>query len=329
MRHPDAKKPFRQPADLPDGTRLCRWCWGPISQKRRRSWCGDACVEEYRLEHDWNHIRATVLERDRGVCAICRTDTLWLCGVVRQRRHHLTHADGPALRGAVLGFCSSRDAWEADHIVPRHDGGPDHPDNLRTLCVPCHKAVTAEFARERARRRRTGDLQMNILGIDPGTSCGWALRHADGRVISSGTWDLAPKRHEGGGMRFVRLRTYLRETLPECDMVAYEEVRRHLGVDAAHIYGGIVATIAAECEARRLPYSAFPVASINKHATGSGTPAARKKGQPKPPKGAGKLAMIAAARARWPEIAIVDDNHADALWIADLAATLYGEKERR
>ncbi len=45
-------------------------------------------------------------------------------------------------------------AWEADHIQARFLGGSDELDNLRTLCAECHKAVTAEQARERAVQRR-------------------------------------------------------------------------------------------------------------------------------------------------------------------------------
>lgn len=44
---------------------------------------------------------------------------------------------------------------------------------------------------------------MRILGIDPGTSCGWAILDDGGRV-ASGVWDLSPKRFEGGGMRYIR-----------------------------------------------------------------------------------------------------------------------------
>lgn len=324
MKHPEAVPPFNQPAPLPDGQRRCRWCWGAVGP-RRQTWCSDACVLEYRSEYDWQFIRGLVFDRDRGVCKICNTDTMWLRAVVKTRRPHMGHSDWESFTLKMLDCRLTRDPWEADHIRPRHDDGHNHLDNLRTLCIPCHKRVTSEFAKERARRRRAGEPPMNILGIDPGTHCGWALRHRDGRMISSGVWDLAPKRHEGGGMRYIRLRTYLREILPECEMVAYEEVRRHMGVDAAHIYGGIIAVIAAECEARKLPYTALPVVSIKKHATGSGNPGARKKGQ-KAVKGSTKMAMIAAAKRKWPEISIENDNHADALWIADMAGTLYGEK---
>jgi len=139
-----------------------------------------------------------------------------------------------------------------------------------------------------------------IIGIDPGTSCGWAVY--DG-TWTSGVWDLKPNRFEGGGMRFLRLRKYLREliltTHPEA--LYYEEVRRHMGTDAAHIYGGILAIIESECEVMALPYAGVPVGKVKKFATGKGN--------------ASKADMIAAAKERWRGWE-GDDNEADARWIA-------------
>ncbi len=141
---------------------------------------------------------------------------------------------------------------------------------------------------------------MTLLGIDPGTSCGWALIR-DGRHVASGVWDLRPRRHEGGGMRYLRVRRYLEQALEGVDAVAYEEVRRHMSTDAAHVYGGIVGQVAAVCEDREVPYKAVPVGTVKRVATGKGN--------------ADKAAMVAAFAAlvgRDPE----DDNEADALFIA-------------
>lgn len=41
--------------------------------------------------------------------------------------------------------------WEADHIVPVVEGGDSNLENIRTLCIPCHRAVTKEL-RERRKR---------------------------------------------------------------------------------------------------------------------------------------------------------------------------------
>ena len=142
-----------------------------------------------------------------------------------------------------------------------------------------------------------------ILGIDPGTACGWAV--VDQGIRVCGVWNLSPGRHEGGGMRYLRLERYLRELMDGRDikMVAYEEVRRHLGTDAAHIYGGIIGTVTGVCEHRGIPYKGIPVSTIKIRATGK--------------KGADKAKVLAAARAKWPKLVIPDDNAADALWIAE------------
>ena len=144
---------------------------------------------------------------------------------------------------------------------------------------------------------------MNVLAIDPGTKCGWAFGREPALQLS-GVWDLAPRRHEGGGMRFVRLQRLLGEFSDAPALVAYEEVRRHRGTDAAHIYGGIVATLQAWCEERSIPYTAIPVGTIKRHATGKGN--------------ADKVAMLEAARARFGE-GVIDDNQADALWLLSVA----------
>lgn len=145
-----------------------------------------------------------------------------------------------------------------------------------------------------------------IVGIDPGTACGWALLASDGTRSSSGEWDLKPRRHEGGGMRylrFARLLTELIESGGAIEAVLYEEVRRHAGVDAAHVYGGIIAQLQAICEAKGIPYLGIPVGTVKKKATGKGN--------------ASKEMMIAAALIRWPELGGIGDNEADALWIAE------------
>ena len=141
------------------------------------------------------------------------------------------------------------------------------------------------------------------IGIDPGTQCGWAVVDANGNRLASGTWDLSSRRHEGGGMRYVRLQSHLRELFDAYPpaTVFYEEVRRHLGTDAAHVYGGIVSHIAAFCECRSTAYCGIPVGTVKKYATGKGN--------------AQKDAMVAATVARWPDWR-GDDNEADAIWVA-------------
>jgi Holliday junction resolvasome RuvABC endonuclease subunit len=74
-------------------------------------------------------------------------------------------------------------------------------------------------------------------------------------------------------------------------------VRRHLGVDAAHAYGGFLATLTSWCEHQKIPYQGVPVGTIKRHVTGKGN--------------AGKSEMVSAMRSRG--YVVADDNEADAL----------------
>jgi hypothetical protein len=140
-----------------------------------------------------------------------------------------------------------------------------------------------------------------ILALDLGTTTGWALRTPDG-LITSGTVSFRPGRYDGGGMRYLRFTNWLTEIDRLSGPIAaiwFEEVRRHVGTDAAHVYGGLMATLTAWAELRDVPYQGVPVGTIKRHATGKGN--------------ADKAAMIAAARARG--FAPADDNEADAIAI--------------
>jgi Holliday junction resolvasome RuvABC endonuclease subunit len=144
---------------------------------------------------------------------------------------------------------------------------------------------------------------MTILALDLGTRSGWAMRV--GLATFSGWWDFRPQRHEGGGMRFLRFRQHIGTLCAENrpDTVYYEEVRRHLGTDAAHIYGGLLATLTAWCEAERIPYEGVPVGTIKRFWTGSGN--------------ASKEEMKSACQAHGFYMTMptnkIDDNEADAL----------------
>jgi hypothetical protein len=149
-----------------------------------------------------------------------------------------------------------------------------------------------------------------VLALDLGTTTGWALLGQDGRV-TSGTMTFRPSRFEGGGMRFLRFRSWLDEVGDLSGgllRVVFEEVRRHAGTDAAHIYGGFLGQLSTWCEEHEVAYEGVPVGTIKRFATGKGN--------------ADKAAMIAAIRALG--FAPTDDNEADAiallLWATDTSA---------
>jgi Holliday junction resolvasome RuvABC endonuclease subunit len=152
-------------------------------------------------------------------------------------------------------------------------------------------------------------MTATILALDLGTTTGWALRARDGD-ITSGTQSFRPQRFEGGGMRFLRFKRWLTELKAHADGVDalhFEEVRRHVSTDAAHAYGGFLATLTSWCEHHQIPYQGVPVGTIKKHATGRGN--------------AGKEEMIAAMRGRGH--APTDDNEADALAILHWAVEIH------
>ena len=115
-----------------------------FSRNDAATFCGDYCVHQFRLRSDPGYLREHVFARDRGICSLCATDTL------------AAYADLKRTRGAkrtseleVWGLASvhaRRTLWDADHILPVAEGGGECDlDNLRTLCLPCHREVTAEL----------------------------------------------------------------------------------------------------------------------------------------------------------------------------------------
>jgi Holliday junction resolvasome RuvABC endonuclease subunit len=143
-------------------------------------------------------------------------------------------------------------------------------------------------------------MMTTILTIDLGTRTGWAtMQHG---CIAHGWAEFKPGRFEGGGMRFLKFKQWLsqiKSSLGDIHVVYFEEVRRHQGVDAAHVYGGLMATLTAWCEHHNIAYGGVPVGTIKKHATGAGN--------------ASKELMIKAMNAKGHPV--TDDNEADALAI--------------
>jgi len=140
-----------------------------------------------------------------------------------------------------------------------------------------------------------------ILAVDLGTVTGWATRLSAGE-IQSGTVSFRPSRYDGGGMRYLRFRAWLDDiatNAPGLSAIYFEEVRRHVGTDAAHIYGGLLATLTSWCEQSHIAYQGVPVGTIKKFIAGKGN--------------ADKQAVINAVRARGHQPA--DDNEADAIAI--------------
>jgi 5-methylcytosine-specific restriction enzyme A len=121
----------------------CRWC-GSAVPKGRFTFCGEACVHNWKLRTDPGYLRAQVFLRDRGVCALCGVDT----EALRKNKRKL---DFNARRQFEKDWGGRRNLWDADHIVPVVEGGGECDlSNIRSLCLKCHREVTAAL---RARRK--------------------------------------------------------------------------------------------------------------------------------------------------------------------------------
>jgi 5-methylcytosine-specific restriction endonuclease McrA len=136
----------------PNNLPLCRWCDLEILARRRRTFCSDYCVHQWRLRTDPGYLRDQVFARDHGICAVCQIDTVAAYNALKRAR-------GPArtagLRLYVMkSVAARRSLWDADHIRPVAEGGGQCDlDNLRTLCLLCHREATAQL-RTRLRGRR-------------------------------------------------------------------------------------------------------------------------------------------------------------------------------
>ncbi len=148
---------------------LCRWCGAKV-QGRRTSWCSQACVDQYLIRTDPGFAAGKVFQRDRGVCQMCRVDTLAVRDRLALLAQHAPvkvmvflaakrvglvsrvqrHREG----GMSLDFQIPR-LWQMDHIVPVVKGGGSCGlDNLRTLCLWCHRKVTILLVKSLKRPRK-------------------------------------------------------------------------------------------------------------------------------------------------------------------------------
>ena len=132
----------------PGGRPLCRWCNLEVPQ-RRFTFCSDRCVREWRLRTDPGYLRDQVFERDRGRCAICHADTQ--AAYIELKRARGVHRLKLLERWSLTRL-TRRSLWDADHIVPVVEGGGECDlENIRTLCLICHRRATGDLRRRLAK----------------------------------------------------------------------------------------------------------------------------------------------------------------------------------
>jgi Holliday junction resolvasome RuvABC endonuclease subunit len=158
-----------------------------------------------------------------------------------------------------------------------------------------------------------------MLFIDPATACGFAAGSmVEGKPqLISGEWDLSRTRFDAWAMTPIKLKRELEALHKSTGFthVGYEQVRRHMSTDAAHLYGALVAAIQEFCMIKGIPFESVGVGTLKKFWTGKGN--------------AKKPDMILAARERGFEPAT--DNEADALagwhWLQARDSILWTDAE--
>ena len=151
--------------------------------------------------------------------------------------------------------------------------------------------------------------ETKILALDLATNSGWASVEGD-TIMVSGTVNFAIKRGESPGMLFVRFRVWLEEMLETLkpDIVGYE-LPHHRGGAATRVLVGMCTHLESVCASKNIEYTGVRSNTLKIHATGKGR--------------AGKEVMVAKAEEAWPTISFIDDDHADAVWIADYIYSVF------
>lgn len=142
---------------------------------------------------------------------------------------------------------------------------------------------------------------MKVLALDLSSKTGWA--HTCGQ---SGVWNFKIKSDESKDMRLIRLRGKITEIYQSVgiNLIVFESAN-YSGTNRNSLPDELISVVKTWCLDRsNIEYKGYPSSEIKKHATGKGN--------------ANKDAMVKAAREKF-EIDIIDDNHADALWLLDLA----------
>ena len=158
--------------------------------KPRRTFCGEACVAEWKFRTYPEEFRAVVFARDKGVCARCGLDTKdldlrrlesqqYLAARIANLRpgedwrrwepegcvetgpaglpYPVTHWQALHERAVTWRAANrvklSAPPWEADHVVEINEGGApfDLDGNIVTLCVLCHREKTRLYNTGRKR----------------------------------------------------------------------------------------------------------------------------------------------------------------------------------
>lgn len=131
-----------------EGLTCCRWC-GKGVKPPRRTMCSPECVHELQLRTNGRYLRDCVYNRDKGICQMCKIDTKKIAKEALQLRTEekeiFLKKHSISLKRKIWKRKHGGGLWDADHIIAVKDGGGSCGlENIRTLCIKCHKVVTKQ-----------------------------------------------------------------------------------------------------------------------------------------------------------------------------------------
>ena len=139
-----------------EGFVKCRWCEGSVLPPRR-TMCSPECVHELMIRKSGRYIRDCVYKRDKGICSLCNKDTKKIAkNLLNYKSSSMMKEYDELLKEEKITksrkFWKRRHGgglWDADHIIPvKEGGGQCGLENIRTLCIKCHKTETKKLAQK-------------------------------------------------------------------------------------------------------------------------------------------------------------------------------------
>lgn len=129
-----------------EGNTCCRWC-GKGVKPPRRTMCSPECAHEIKIRCNNKYMRACLFKRDNGICKICNIDTKNIAKLAlkmeNSEKEQYLNSLNISLKRKLWKRKFGGGLWDADHIIPvKKGGGSCGLENLRTLCISCHKIVT-------------------------------------------------------------------------------------------------------------------------------------------------------------------------------------------
>ena len=150
----------------PNGEPLCRWCETEVKPPKR-TFCGNKnCLHEWQLRTRPAYMRKCVKARDKETCQICKLD----CKTYQKKLQHLYATDLAEFTRQIRGLKAAErrlygTLWDVDHIVPVSEGGGECGlENVRTLCIWCHRNETNILLAEQAKKRQGRKRRNNKRG---------------------------------------------------------------------------------------------------------------------------------------------------------------------